>query len=76
MLVLINSFSAENPFKDFLKPGILRIFANLLVKSYITLEMLVKASEDSAAEHHDSLLKGSGNHLLFVLRLATSSTTL
>lgn len=76
MLVLINSFSAENPVKDFLKLRLLRISANLLAKCDIVLKFLVKAPEDSTAEHYDTLLEGSSDHLLFVFRFATSATSL
>lgn len=76
MLILINSFSAEDPVKNLLELGVLWVIANHIMKGNITLEALVKASEDSAAEHHDTLLKGSGNHLLLILRLATTAAFL
>ena len=77
MLVLVDSFSIEDPVEDFNETNPFWVTAsNQLMELLIVFEDFVEATEYAAAEHHDALFQGSSDELFFVLRLAAATSLL
>ena len=75
MLVLIDSLCGLSPLEYFSESGPERVIAqNKLVKFDVGLKKLVEAAEDTATEHHNTLLECGSDELFLTLRLTPTAT--